>query len=131
MQPTEVVLVEDGPITEALRAVIDAARSKLNIVSVPLARNVGLPGALNAGLAACQHQLVARFDTDDLCVPERFEKQLAFMVSHPEVAALGTAIQEFDLATGAKLGLRAPPPDHVALVRRAFDLRWIPTQAFA
>lgn len=117
--PAEVVLVEDGPITEALRAVIDAARDTLNIVSVPLARNVGLPGALNAGLAACQHELVARFDTDDLCVPERFEKQLVFMANHPEVAALGTAIQEFDLATGEKLGLRAPPPDHAELVRYA------------
>lgn len=117
--PTEVVLVEDGPLREPLREVIDKARVRLNIISVALPRNVGLPGALNEGLKACNNELVARFDTDDLCHPQRFERQLAFMEEHPDVAALGSVIQEFDSVTGAMLGMRAPPTDHVSLVRHA------------
>jgi GT2 family glycosyltransferase len=114
--PDEVVLVEDGPIGAPLRGVIDDFRSLLPLVSVPLPVNVGLPGALNAGLESCSHDLVARFDTDDLCDPRRFELQLAYLDRHPEVAAVGAAVQEFDMHSGEKLNLRAPPTSHEALV---------------
>jgi glycosyltransferase involved in cell wall biosynthesis len=115
IQPDEVVLVEDGAIGPELHAVIDSFRARLPIVSVPLAVNVGLPGALNAGLAACRHEFVARFDTDDLCLPQRFELQTAFLAAHPGVAAVGAAVQEFDLLTGRALAVRAPPSRHEEL----------------
>lgn len=118
IHPNELVLVEDGPIGVPLRAVIDDFRARLPIRSLPLAVNVGLPGALNAGLAVCSHEVVARFDTDDICEPRRFALQLAYMDAHPDVAVVGAAVQEFDLQTGEKLGLRAPPASHEAL--RAF-----------
>ncbi len=116
VHPDEVVLVEDGPIGPALQGVIDDFRPLLALRSVPLAVNVGLPSALNAGLAHCRNELVARFDTDDICEPERFESQLAFMQAHPEVAALGCAVQEFEPLSGAALGVRAPPLSHDELV---------------
>ena len=114
--PDELVLVEDGPIGATLRAVIDDFRTRLPIRSVPLAFNLGLPGALNAGLAQSSHDIVARFDTDDICEPARFESQLAYLDDHPEVAAVGAAVQEFDLNSGQKLGVRAPPTSHEALL---------------
>lgn len=114
--PDEIVLVEDGPLTPQLTEVIGEFRSVLPIRSVPLAANIGLPGALNAGLANCSHEIVARFDTDDLCEPNRYERQIEFLSKHPEVAALGTAIQEFDPLTGVAQGIRSPPETHDALV---------------
>lgn len=119
IQPTEVVLVEDGPIDEQLQLVVDEARGLLNIVTVKLPLNRGLPAALNIGLNACSFDLVARFDTDDICEPNRFALQLKFMDSHPEVAALGTAIKEFDSISGKIMGLRAPPTDHTDIVKFA------------
>lgn len=92
----EVVLVEDGPLPDALREIIEAYRPRLPIVSVPLERNVGLASALNAGLARCSHELVARMDSDDVCRPERFERQLSFMVAEPDLAASSAWVQEFD-----------------------------------
>ena len=119
VSPDELVLVEDGPIGAALREVIDDFRTRLPIRSVPLPVNLGLPGALNAGLAQCSHEVVARFDTDDICEPTRFERQLAYLDSHPEVVAVGAAVQEFDMHTGQKLGLRSPPSSHEALAEFA------------
>lgn len=114
--PGEVILVEDGPLTKSLHAVIARARTQLNISSVKLKYNIGLPGALNAGLEKSKYELIARFDTDDICAPDRFEKQLNFLIKNPEVAAVGSAIQEFDSITGEKLGYRAPPCDHASLL---------------
>ena len=113
--PDELVLVEDGPLGAALHAVIDEFRATLRIRSVPLAVNIGLPGALDAGLAECSHEIVARFDTDDVCDPRRFAMQLAYLEDHPEVVVVGCAVQEFDMHTGKTLSVRAPPCTHEAI----------------
>ena len=75
--PTEVVLVEDGPLTTELEAVITDFCEKYNTLKiVKLAKNMGLGNALNIGLSACTYDLVARMDSDDLSLPNRFEAQL-------------------------------------------------------
>ncbi|GJB81355.1 MULTISPECIES: glycosyltransferase [Pseudomonas] len=111
----EVVLVEDGPIADSLKAVIEQFRAKLPIVSVALPVNVGLANALNEGLKHCTHDLVARMDTDDICLPERFERQLAHLQANPEVAVLGAMVEEYDLTMSHSLGPRRLPLDHEAL----------------
>jgi glycosyltransferase involved in cell wall biosynthesis len=50
----EIVLVEDGPLTPALAAVIDAYRGRLPVVSLRRPRTEGLGAALADGLAACR-----------------------------------------------------------------------------
>lgn len=114
----EVVLVEDGPLPDALHDVIREFRETLNIRSVPLPRNVGLARALNAGLAHCRHELVARMDSDDISLPQRFEKQLAFMQAHPEIAASSAALEEFD-ENGVEFSSRVLPTTHEKLVEFA------------
>jgi glycosyltransferase involved in cell wall biosynthesis len=79
LKANEVVLVEDGPISFDLKVVIDRFRKSLNIVSVPLRENVGLASALNEGLKHCSYELVARMDTDDVSLPNRFRLQVNFM----------------------------------------------------
>src|SRR5580658_8350857 len=68
----EIVIVEDGPLGEELKAVIEVYKSCLPIVSLRLPVNVGLGAALREGLNVCQGEYVARMDSDDICVPERF-----------------------------------------------------------
>lgn len=92
----EIVLVYDGPVNESLKAVVAQWAILLPLVTVALEKNVGLGKALNAGLACCSHNLVARMDTDDICLPERFGKQISYMESHPEIVLSGAAVIEFD-----------------------------------
>ena len=97
LRAEEVVLVEDGVIGSELTEVIDTFREALNIISVPLRRRSGFAKALNEGLQHCPHDLVARMDTDDVALPERFEKQVAFMQMNPEVDVSSTSIEEYDI----------------------------------
>ena len=40
--------------------------------------------------------LIARMDSDDVCLPQRFERQMQFIADHPEIDVLGASISEFD-----------------------------------
>jgi len=95
--PTEVILVIDGQITTALQDVVNEYQSRypeiLKIIS--LKKNVGLGNALNEGLKHCAYEFVARMDTDDLCKYNRFEKQLAIFEKNPNLAVVGSWIDEF------------------------------------
>ncbi len=95
--PDEIVLVKDGPLSPGLEATIDRflkpGPAPFRIVA--LEENRGLTAALNAGLEACKGDYVLRMDADDIAMPQRFERQLDFMESRPEVAVLGTAMREF------------------------------------
>lgn len=46
---------------------------KVNLITKPLSYNQGLAKALNIGLKTCSYELVARMDTDDEAMPDRFE----------------------------------------------------------
>lgn len=94
--PEEVVLVCDGPLTEALDGVIaEYARQEIAFRVVRLPENGGLGKALNEGLKYCSCEWIARMDTDDLSTPDRCEKQLKFLEEHPEVDVVSGTIAEF------------------------------------
>lgn len=97
LKPTELILVEDGPLTEELYAVIEKYRLLFPAFkSVRLPQNQGLGIALNTGLEHCRYEWVARMDSDDISMPHRFETQLAYIDSHPETDVVGCALSEFD-----------------------------------
>ena len=52
--------------------------------------NQGLAATLNRGIGLASSSYIARLDNDDLALPERLERQLAYMETHPDVALLGT-----------------------------------------
>ncbi|HVF67307.1 MAG TPA: glycosyltransferase [Pyrinomonadaceae bacterium] len=58
--------------------------------------NLGLTATLNAGLELARGEYVARMDQDDVSLPERLSRQVAFMDSRPELAASGTWAKEID-----------------------------------
>lgn len=90
--PDEIVLVEDGPLTDDLYAVLDGY-PMLHRVKNEI--NLGLGLALNVGLKECRNELVARMDTDDCSKPERCEKQLQRFLEKPYLAVVGSHIDEF------------------------------------
>jgi glycosyltransferase involved in cell wall biosynthesis len=92
----EIVIVEDGPLRGQLHSTLATYAHRLPIVLLPLSVHAGLGDALRTGLAACRGDLVARMDSDDLCVPERFRKQVLLLDAFPQVDVLGSAIAEFN-----------------------------------
>lgn len=95
--PEEIVLVEDGPLTDELYAVINEMKeSHPGLITIVVhEKNQGLGLALQHGLEAARNELVARMDTDDIAVLDRCEKQLKFMNENLDVAIVGGQIEEF------------------------------------
>lgn len=110
--PDQFVLVCDGPLTPGLDEAIQrftASRDGGLFRVLRLPENVGLGRALQAGLPLCDHDLVARMDSDDLALPLRMEHQLALMAADPELAAVGGQIAEFTGAPDNIQGYRIVP----------------------
>lgn len=95
--PDEIVLVEDGPLTDSLYAVINELEERYShlISLVVNEKNQGLGKSLQKGLKKAKNELVARMDTDDIAVSDRCRKQLIFMEEHRDVAIVGGQIEEF------------------------------------
>jgi glycosyltransferase involved in cell wall biosynthesis len=79
--PSEIVLVKDGPLTSELNEVIDMflTSHKGLFKIVENETNLGLGLSLAKGVLACSHEYIARMDADDICFPNRFEKQIPLL----------------------------------------------------
>ncbi|MDU6115960.1 MAG: glycosyltransferase [Paeniclostridium sordellii] len=97
VQPDELVLVKDGPITNDLQIVIDNIDEKFpNIIKqVQLKKNVGLGCALNEGLKICKNNIVARMDADDISLKNRCELQLIEFINNSDLDIVGSYVDEF------------------------------------
>ena len=80
----------------------------------------GLPDLLNLGLASCTASFVARIDSDDIPCLDRFERQVEFLSSHPDVALVASPVMLID-ESGAALGRLSGPSTSAELIR---GLRW-------
>lgn len=85
----EMIIICDDPAnTEAISYIqgLDDKRIKLIIN----AENLGPTKSFNIGLAAARGKYIARFDADDICMPERLEKQVEYLEVHPDVSVCAT-----------------------------------------
>ena len=113
----EIILVLDGEITPELRQVIDEFITVLPLKLIPLAQNVGLGKALNEGIKHCSNEWIFRMDTDDICYPERFAKQVEFIEKNPDVVLFSTQIAEFDQTPENILSVREVPISFEEIIR--------------
>ena len=118
VKPDEIVVVFDGPLTDGLYDVLKIfAEDKQDIVKyLPQEVNKGLGEALRVGSLACTGDYIFRMDSDDISLPTRFEKQIAYLTEHPEIDVLGTDIAEFDVDVDEKKRIRQCPKDHNGIV---------------
>lgn len=108
--PAEIVLVEDGPLTDGLQDVLRRYQQIFpHWIRVALPENKGLGTALNEGLGHCTHEWVARMDSDDIALPQRFERQWAFIEAEPQWDVVGCAVGEFAYDPAAPQAVRRCP----------------------
>jgi len=110
-RPDEVVVVQDGPIGTALTDMLLAlvAASPVPVQQLVLPHNQGLGPALDRGLAACTHDVVARMDADDVSLPQRFAVQLPLIEAGADI--VGSALIEFADDVHVVEEVRIPPTD--------------------
>lgn len=113
LKPTEVVIVADGPIYGELDEYVSSLERQGNpykIIRLP--QNLGHAGARRTAFEAASNEIVAIMDADDISLPDRFEKQIQFMNTHPDVAVVGGQIEEFIDSTDNVVGKRIVPCRH-------------------
>ena len=112
--PNEIVLVEDGPLTEELYEVLDVYLQKYPDIfkRVVNEANLGLGKALNRGIEVCKNEFVARMDTDDISEIDRCEKQLKLFIDNPDFDVVGTNIAEFTENPENICSIREVPATH-------------------
>lgn len=107
----EIFIVCDGPLTSELDAVLEEYQEKapklFTIFRLP--NNIGLGGALAEGILRCRNELVARMDSDDISLPDRMEKTLAFFCQNPDLSVVGGQIAEFSGSISKVLDYRRVP----------------------
>lgn len=118
-KPDQIVLVLDGPLNQGLYAVVDSWQERLSdiLTVVRLPENLGLARALNIGLLSCENELVARMDADDVAMPDRFERQLSFMMDNPSVDVSSGYIEEWCQDLESKITERRLPLTHKDIYR--------------
>jgi glycosyltransferase involved in cell wall biosynthesis len=91
----ELIAIDDGSSDESGKVLANfAARDpRIRLFSHG---NQGIVATLNRALELARAPLVARMDADDICRPDRFGKQVAYMQHHPEIAAVSGAMDVID-----------------------------------
>ena len=114
---SEILLVQDGPVPYDLSSLLSEYESIYPDIMhiIRLEKNGGLGNALKIGVENAKYDIVARMDSDDICLPNRFEKQLSYMDAHPECDIVGGQITEFIDTPDNIVGKREVPCDNEAI----------------
>lgn len=109
--PDEIVLVEDGPISNSLKQVIIKHKNFFGkgFKDIISSQNRGLGAALRLGTNYVSTNWIARMDSDDISVANRFELQLKEIQKQPSLALIGGQVLEFKNSTDNVIGERKVP----------------------
>jgi GT2 family glycosyltransferase len=107
----ELLIIDDGSTDGKTPAVLKKFARQDSRVRIITAPHEGIVGVRNRGLAQAAAPLIGCMDQDDIALPERFAEQVAFMRSHPHIAALGGWYHMIDPA-GRPIRSVHTPTDH-------------------
>ncbi len=117
LKPNKLVLVEDGPISDDLRFIIDKWKNEIgeNMTIIRHEINQGLTKSLNDGINIIDTDLIARMDSDDISCPNRFKQQVDFLENNPHIDIVGGSLQEFNEDSDC-INIRHYPSTHEEVV---------------
>lgn len=89
----ELLIIDDGSRDETLRIARSFVDARIRILANPT--NIGVGASSNRAMNAARGVFIARLDADDLCLPERFARQVAFLEARREIGLCGSAVEIF------------------------------------
>lgn len=99
----EFIIVDDGSNDGTWRYLISLKARRIKLIKNK--KNLGLAASLNIALWQAHGDLIARMDADDISLPERFERQIEFLLKNPSIDLCGTwadLIDENGIVVGEK-----------------------------
>lgn len=94
-QDLELIIVDDGSTDESTFIIESFHDPRVRILHN--GTNCGIVASLNRGISSARGKYIARMDADDLCFPQRIERQALFMEQHPEIGISGTFVKTVGL----------------------------------
>jgi len=120
-KPNQIILIIDGQISSKLLEVIntwyDLNKHSILIVIEKNSSNIGLTKSLNKAIKLCSCDYIARMDSDDISIPERFELQINFLENNKDIDVLGGSIQEIN-TENKELGIRTFPKSNKSVLKQ-------------
>ena len=109
----ELIAIDDCSTDGSWEILTGYAERDRRIRPIRNPENIGLTRSLNQGWALARGKYIARMDADDISLPSRFAKQVAFMEAHPKVGVCGTWTKTIGVSTRdfAKDSINPYPPD--------------------
>ncbi len=109
----ELLICDDGSTdtTHVIAEEFVRADSRVRLIK---SQHIGLEKILNLGLQGARSELIARMDADDIALPDRFAKQIEFLLGHPDVAVVGGQVAAID-ETGQLLHIWSMPQEHLEI----------------
>lgn len=115
----EFIIVVDDPNRAELSSYLnDRALGDERIRVCPNEKNLGVWPSYSQGVRQARGQYLAIQDADDVSMPSRIEKLVAFLVAHPDVDVVGCALEYVNADTGESLMIRTYPSDVTKEIRR-------------
>jgi len=101
LPPNEIVIIGDGPVPDALTAVIENTQKKcaeqlIELNYYPQEQNSGLGAALRLAVEKAKYDYLARMDSDDISTSDRFDKQMKCFDEDETLSLVGGMITEFE-----------------------------------
>ncbi len=112
----ECIVVDESTNPELAEACQSVCAEDPRFIYLHPAERLGLPKSLNLAISQARSRLIARFDSDDVCMPERLALQVAFLEAHPEISVLGGAINIIG-DEGQVLAHRSYPGDSAKIAK--------------
>lgn len=89
----ELLIIDDGSSTSVESILSDITDPR--IVHIKNVKNMGLPYTLNIGIEQAKGKYIIRMDSDDICVKERFQKEIEFLENHTDIDVVATFAKSF------------------------------------
>lgn len=111
----ELICVDDCSSDGGLESLSSQLLSRTELKIVTNEENLGLAKSLNRAFEISKFNYIARIDADDLCRPDRFEKQLAFLKANPDIDIVGSNAMLID-RNGVIVGQTNVPTNHESIL---------------
>ncbi|EEY75973.1 glycosyltransferase, group 2 family protein [Acinetobacter calcoaceticus RUH2202] len=120
----ELIVLNDGSVDRTEEIILSYSDSR--IVYVKNEKNLGLIGTLNKGIDLAKGKYIARMDADDICYPDRFEKQINFLENNNDYVICGTAAYRFYSNNKSNNNIfRVPESDGLIRLKMLFNSPFI------